>query len=170
MIINCYFRHVPTVFETDSVEVQIGNDSYILGLFDTAGQEEFDRLRNLSYPNTDIFVVCFSVVKQKSLYNVEEIWVPEIKHYCPNVPFILVGTQIDLREDFETLKRLQSIKEKTITPEMGEKIANKLGAKKYLECSALTQKGVNDVFNEAIIATFEVPKKRPNNKCCCSLQ
>ena len=109
-------------------------------------------------------------MKQKSLYNVEEIWVPEIQHYCPNVPFILVGTQIDLREDFETLKHLQNNKEKVITPEIGEKLANKLGAKKYLECSALTQKGVNEVFNEAIIATLEAPKKRANNKCCCSVQ
>lgn len=50
----------------------IGGEPYTLGLFDTAGQEDYDRLRPLSYPQTDVFLVCFSVVSPSSYENVKE--------------------------------------------------------------------------------------------------
>lgn len=50
----------------------IGGEPYTLGLFDTAGQEDYDRLRPLSYPQTDVFLVCFSVVAPASFENVKE--------------------------------------------------------------------------------------------------
>src|ERR1041384_3270311 len=92
----------------------IGGEPYTLGLFDTAGQEDYDRLRPLSYPQTDVFLVCFSVVAPASFENVKEKvgfmfiflifdfffqWVPEIAHHCSKTPFLLVGTQVDLRDD-----------------------------------------------------------------------
>ena len=61
------------------------------GLFDTAGQEDYDRLRPLSYPQTDVFLVCLSVVSPSSFENVREKWVPEITHHCPKTPFLIVG-------------------------------------------------------------------------------
>ncbi|PIO63034.1 Ras family protein, partial [Teladorsagia circumcincta] len=78
---------------TDEVTVMIGGEPYTLGLFDTAGQEDYDRLRPLSYPQTDVFLVCFSVVAPASFENVREKWVPEIAHHCSKTPFLLVGTQ-----------------------------------------------------------------------------
>ena len=72
----------------------IGGEPYTLGLFDTAGQEDYDRLRPLSYPQTDVFLVCYSVVSPSSFENVKEKWVPEITHHCQRTPFLLVGTQI----------------------------------------------------------------------------
>jgi cell division control protein 42 len=56
----------------------IGDDPYTLGLFDTAGQEDYDRLRPLSYPQTDVFLVCFSVTSPASFENVREKWFPEV--------------------------------------------------------------------------------------------
>lgn len=56
----------------------IGDDPYTLGLFDTAGQEDYDRLRPLSYPQTDVFLVCFSVTSPASFENVKEKWFPEV--------------------------------------------------------------------------------------------
>lgn len=50
----------------------IGGEPYTLGLFDTAGQEDYDRLRPLSYPQTDVFLICFSVVAPASFENVRE--------------------------------------------------------------------------------------------------
>ena len=76
---------------------RVGDEPYILGLFDTAGQEDYDRLRPLSYPETDVFLICFSVISPVSFRNVREKWVPEVSHHCPGVPFLIVGTQIDLR-------------------------------------------------------------------------
>ena len=60
------------VFDNYAVTVMIGGDPYTLGLFDTAGQEDYDRLRPLSYPQTDVFLVCFSVVSPASFENVKE--------------------------------------------------------------------------------------------------
>uniref|UniRef100_G1ND39 Ras homolog family member Q n=5 Tax=Neognathae TaxID=8825 RepID=G1ND39_MELGA len=90
---------------------------------------------------TDVFLICFSVVNPASFQNVKEEWVPELKEYAPNVPFLLVGTQI--------------------------------GAYCYVECSALTQKGLKTVFDEAIIAILtpkkHTVKKRIGSRCinCC---
>lgn len=65
-------EYVPTVFDNYAVTVMIGGEPYTLGLFDTAGQEDYDRLRPLSYPQTDVFLVCFSVVSPASFENVRE--------------------------------------------------------------------------------------------------
>uniref|UniRef100_A0A8K9X4D2 Cell division control protein 42 homolog n=1 Tax=Oncorhynchus mykiss TaxID=8022 RepID=A0A8K9X4D2_ONCMY len=132
-------EYVPTVFDNYAVTVMIGGEPYTLGLFDTAGQEDYDRLRPLSYPQTDVFLVCFSVVSPSSFENVKEKWVPEITHHCPKTPFLLVGTQIDLRDDPSTIEKLAKNKQKPITLETAEKLAKDLKAVKYVECSALTQ-------------------------------
>uniref|UniRef100_A0A2K6PPW9 Ras homolog family member Q n=1 Tax=Rhinopithecus roxellana TaxID=61622 RepID=A0A2K6PPW9_RHIRO len=149
-------EYVPTVFNHYAVSVTVGGKQYLLGLYDTAGQEDYDRLRPLSYPMTDVFLICFSVVNPASFQNVKEKWVPELKEYTPNVPFLLIGTQIDLRDDPKTLK-----------------LAKEIGACCYVECSALTQKGLKTVFDEAIIAIFtpkkHTVKKRIGSRCinCC---
>ncbi|XP_034172320.1 cdc42 homolog isoform X2 [Osmia lignaria lignaria] len=132
-------EYVPTVFDNYAVTVMIGGEPYTLGLFDTAGQEDYDRLRPLSYPQTDVFLVCFSVVSPSSFENVKEKWVPEITHHCQKTPFLLVGTQIDLRDDAATIEKLAKNKQKPISAEQGEKLAKELKAVKYVECSALTQ-------------------------------
>lgn len=66
-------------------------------------------------------------------------WVPEITHHCQRTPFLLVGTQIDLRDDVATIEKLAKNKQKPISGEQGEKLAKELKAVKYVECSALTQ-------------------------------
>uniref|UniRef100_A0A673STW5 Cell division control protein 42 homolog n=1 Tax=Suricata suricatta TaxID=37032 RepID=A0A673STW5_SURSU len=111
-------EYVPTVFDNYAVTVMIGEEPYTLRLFDTAGQEDYDRLRPLSYPQTDVFLVCFSVVSPSSFENVKEKWVPEITHHCPRTPFLLVGTQTDLQDDPCTIEKLARNKQKPITPEM----------------------------------------------------
>jgi Ras family len=73
----------------------------------SAGQEDYDRLRPLSYPQTDVFLVCFSVTSPASFENVKEKWFPEVHHHCPGVPCLIVGTQVDLREDSQV--RLQRL-------------------------------------------------------------
>ena len=132
-------EYVPTVFENYAVTVMVSGEPYTLGLFDTAGQEDYDRLRPLSYPQTDVFLVCYSVINPSSFENVKEKWVPEIWHHCEKKPFLLVGTQADLREEATTLDKLGKNKLKPITYEQGVRMAKQLKAVKYVECSALTQ-------------------------------
>ncbi|KNC84517.1 Cdc42 [Sphaeroforma arctica JP610] len=158
-------EYVPTVFDNYAVTVMIGGDPYTLGLFDTAGQEDYDRLRPLSYPQTDIFLVCYSVVVPSSFENVRDKWVPEIAHHCAKTPFLLVGTQVDLREDQQSIAKLQRLKQKPIQYDQAERMAKDLKAVKYVECSALTQKGLKNVFDEAILSALQPPESSKKKKC-----
>jgi hypothetical protein len=139
----------------------IGGEPYTLGLFDTAGQEDYDRLRPLSYPQTDVFLACFSVVSPASFENVREKWVPEITHHCPNTPFLLVGIQQDLRDDPATLGKLQRNRQKPVTVAEGERLAAQLGAVKYVECSALTQRGLKNVFARCAFSDRNLHSRTP---------
>src|SRR3989338_7457971 len=144
--------YVPTVFDNFTTGVEVDGKLINFALWDTAGQEEYSRLRALSYPETDVFLLCFSVVAPASFDNIKSKWYPEIYHHCPDAKTMLVGTKIDLREDKETLDNLKG--EKLPTPEMGHSLADAIGAVAYLECSALTQEGLKRVFEEAIRAVI----------------
>jgi len=78
---------------------------------------------------------------------------------------LLVGTQVDLRDDPVQLDKLAKNKQKPITFDIGEKLAKELKAVKYVECSALTQKGLKNVFDEAILAALEPPPQDRKRKC-----
>ena len=116
--------------------------------YSLTGQEDYDRLRPLSYPQTDVFLVCFSVTSPASFENVKEKWFPEVHHHCPGVPCLIVGTQVDLRDDAQVIEKLARQKQRPVTSEQGERLARELGAVKFVECSALTQKGLKNVFDE----------------------
>lgn len=105
---------------------------------------------------TDVFLVCFSVASPSSFENVVSKWYPEIKHHCPDAPMILVGTKIDLREDKETLNVLSEQGLSPIKREQGQKLANKIRAVRYLECSALTQRGLKLVSTLRVVIVFQV--------------
>uniref|UniRef100_A0A4W3GUG8 Uncharacterized protein n=1 Tax=Callorhinchus milii TaxID=7868 RepID=A0A4W3GUG8_CALMI len=89
----------------------IVGDGVELALWDTAGQEDYDRLRPLSYPDTDVILMCFSIDNPDSLENIPEKWTPEVKHFCPNVPIILVGNKKDLRNDEVVRQELLKMKQ-----------------------------------------------------------
>src|SRR3989338_875673 len=147
-------EYVPTVFDNYSANVIVDNKTVSLGLWDTAGQEDYDRLRPLSYPQTDVFLICFSVISPTSYNNVKAKWWPEVSHHCPKTKMILVGTKLDLRDDRDAIARLAEKGHEPISTEKGHSLGREIGAVRYMECSALTQKGLKQVFDAAIKAVL----------------
>ncbi|XP_037075504.1 rho-related GTP-binding protein RhoA-A-like [Pollicipes pollicipes] len=84
-------EYIPTVFDNSSLDWSVGETPVQLSLWDTAGQEEYGRLRRLIYPATDIFVLCYAVDNVNSFKNISSLWWPELRHDCPNTPIVLVG-------------------------------------------------------------------------------
>uniref|UniRef100_A0A452TJ41 Rho-related GTP-binding protein RhoG n=1 Tax=Ursus maritimus TaxID=29073 RepID=A0A452TJ41_URSMA len=156
-----YKEYIPTVFDNYSAQSAVDGRTVNLNLWDTAGQEEYDRLRTLSYPQTNVFVICFSIASPPSYENVRHKWHPEVCHHCPDVPILLVGTKKDLRAQPDTLRRLKEQGQAPITPQQGQALAKQIHAVRYLECSALQQDGVKEVFAEAVRAVLNpTPIKR----------
>jgi len=148
-------EYVPTVFDNYEQELQFEGQDVKLSLWDTAGQEGYTKIRTLSYPKTDVFLLCFSVVNPASFVNVKDQWWKEIYQHCPTARVILVGTKIDLREDADALSELKKIGKEPVSAEMGKAKATELGAVSYLECSALTQAGLKEVFESALCCGAE---------------
>ncbi|QPG76070.1 hypothetical protein FOA43_003456 [Brettanomyces nanus] len=147
--------YVPTVFDNYSANVMVDNEKVTINLWDTAGQEEYDRLRPLSYTQTDVFLICFSVVEPSSFSNVKNKWIPEIRHHTPkDTLVILIGTKSDLREDPHVLDQLEENGEQPINAQGAEAEAKELGCAGYMECSAASQQGVREVFDFAIKAVI----------------
>ena len=168
-------KYVPTVFEnyiTQTTHHATGK-TVELALWDTAGQEEYDRLRPLSYPETDLLFVCFAIDCPNSLENVMDKviqssdskvphsiliaiqWYPEVLHFCPTTPLILVGLKSDLRTKRTCIDLLKTQGLTPVTPEQGKAVADRMGAT-YVECSSKEMRGVDQVFELAVNTAIEV--------------
>ncbi|XP_042011702.1 rac-like GTP-binding protein 5 [Salvia splendens] len=154
--------YVPTVFDNFSANVSVDGQTVNLGLWDTAGQEDYNRLRPLSYRGADVFLLAFSLISRPSFENISKKWVPELRHYAPSVPIVLVGTKLDLREDKQFKKDYPGAS--TISTEQGEELRKQIGAVAYIECSAKTQQNVKGVFDAAIKVVLRPPKLKKHKR------
>jgi len=147
-------EYVPTAIDTYDVVVHVDGSPVTFEMCDTPGQDDFDTLRPLVYPETDVFLLCFSVVSPSSFHNVREKWIPELRSAFKSskqVPVILVGTQSDLRTDVKTLVELAKHKEQPVSEAEARKMSSSLNCVTYIESSAVTQKNLKEVFDEAIV-------------------
>ncbi|KAL0410639.1 UNVERIFIED_CONTAM: Rac-like GTP-binding protein ARAC7 [Sesamum latifolium] len=128
--------YIPTVFDNFSANVAVDGNIVNLGLWDTAGQEDYSRLRPLSYRGADIFVLAFSLISRASYENVLKKWMPELRRFAPNVPIVLVGTKL------------------------GEELRKQIGAAAYIECSSKTQQNVKAVFDTAIKVVLQPTRRK----------
>jgi len=108
-------------------------------------QFELESLRALCYDNTDVFLLCFSVVCTSSFDAVATRWLPEIRRLCPSTPVVLVGTQCD--------RRVAS-SGPVVSDDRAAALADCVGAVAYLPCSASLPLGVKDVFDVAIAVSL----------------
>nr|XP_039261347.1 ras-related C3 botulinum toxin substrate 2-like [Styela clava] len=161
-------EYIPTVFDNFSANVMVNDILVNMGLWDTAGQEDYDRLRPLSYPKTDVFLLCFSVTSPTSMDNIVEKWFPEVTHHVPRAKTILVGTKIDLRNSEAVAEELKKQGKRPVTYEEGSALAEKLGVLFYRECSAKTQENIRELFVETASAIL-YPANSEKPKKICSL-
>lgn len=165
-------EYVPTIFDTFTRDLTIGGRGMKLTLWDTAGQQDYDRLRPLCYPSTDAFILCFAVDRPDTFITLPEKWIPEIRHFCPKVPIVLVGTKKDLRNDAVTIDYLAKRRMKPVSTAEGRSMAEKVGAFAYIECSAFNNGGVREVFETAVCASQfskEQRLKQTNVKPKCDI-
>ncbi|XP_059459923.1 rac-like GTP-binding protein 5 isoform X1 [Corylus avellana] len=185
--------YVPTVFDNFSANVVVDGSTVNLGLWDTAGQEDYNRLRPLSYRGADVFILAFSLISKASYENVAKKWIPELRHYAPGVPIILVGTKLDLRDDKQFFidhpgaVPITTAQVKLIAPCIflfsyprpllylnvwfdfwfslkGEELRKLIGAPAYIECSSKTQQNVKAVFDAAIKVVLQPPKQKKKKR------
>ncbi|XP_065844848.1 rho-related protein racA-like [Oscarella lobularis] len=147
-------EYVPTVFDNYAANVMVDGKPVNMGFWDTAGQEDYDRLRPLSYPATDVFLLCYSIVSRASFENCASKWIPELRHHCPGAPIILVANKIDLRSGGS--RRTSEL----VTREEGQQMAKKLECAGFYENSALTQDGISHVFLNAARAALCRPARK----------
>ncbi|KAI5180075.1 Ras-like protein gene family, member A [Nematocida sp. AWRm80] len=135
--------YVPTIVDNFVMRETLDNAEVVLTLWDTSGQDEYDALRPLSYSNANLIIICYSIEKRDMLSNIEEKWLNEIQNLCKNVPYFLVGLKADIRDSASADQQSNFV-----TTQEGKDLAQKIGAKYFAECSALTRKNIKETFKE----------------------
>lgn len=146
--------NTPKIRDPPIIQVMYNDRSLKIQPYDTVGEEDYAGLRSMQYSQVEVFILCFSLVDQKSLEHIETYWIPEIENQKPDVPYILVGMKSDLRE---------SSSEK-VTTEQGQEMKEKIGAQDYVECSSLKKIGLKDVMESVLkVLVQQIEKKEQEN-------
>jgi len=160
-------RYVPTVFESYVTDCRVDGKSVQLALWDTAGQEDYERLRPLAYAKANVILIGFAVDSPDSFENVKAKWAEEARERCPGIPLILVGLKKDLREDPVAIDEMRRRSQRFVGPKEGNDMKELIGARRYLECSSLTGEGVDDVFEAATRAALISGDQDGTSAGCC---
>uniref|UniRef100_A0ABK0L9L1 Ras homolog family member A, pseudogene 1 n=1 Tax=Rattus norvegicus TaxID=10116 RepID=A0ABK0L9L1_RAT len=159
--------YVPTVFENYVADIEVDGKQVELPLWDTTGQEDYDCLRPLSYPDTDIILMCFSLDSPDSPSQKNGLQKSSISvQMCPSI--ILVGNKKDLQNDAHTRRELAKMKQELVKPEEGRDMANRIGTFGYMEGSAKTKDGVREVFEMATRAALQARRGKKKSGCLIS--
>jgi GTPase SAR1 family protein len=116
---------------------------------------EYDRLRPLSYPRTDVFALCFSVIKPEQLQRIREYWFPNLQHHAPWAGIILIGTHQDIRDAVETASPSDGEKVTPISFSEAQALANELGAMSYIETSTSDKESVRKLYDMLLSASLK---------------
>lgn len=161
--------YIPTIIDNFVKDVEVEGETISIAIWDTAGQEEYDAVRPVSYSETDLVFLCYTVENKDMLFNISDKWMPEIRNYCPNAGTFVVGLKADLRDsDCPGVD-----KSKLTSKEDGERMKEKLGAAEFFECSARENRNVKEVFDAAALWLIknkkvpEEPKKKWFFCFCC---
>ena len=156
-------QEIPTVFDGYESPVKVGDREVLIRMWDTAGQEEYKKLRPLSYPQTDVFLVFFSYESMESLENIRSQWVPEIKEHVKRPPVLmLVGMRFNVREDYQLREAMGECPfcESPVKDEMVEEVVAQTGADGFMECCPLINHSVPMVLERALEIFLEPKEKK----------
>ncbi|SNX82183.1 probable Rho2 - GTP binding protein Rho2 [Melanopsichium pennsylvanicum] len=154
-------EYEPTIFENYVAEIRLDGKPVQLALWDTAGQEEYERLRPLSYSQAHVILIAFAIDTPDSLENVQVKWMEEVRQICgPSVPVLLVGCKKDLRED--AIAKGKPVEGNYVERRQAKEVAHQIGARSYHECSSLKNQGVDAVFEAATRAAMLVRNTGPS--------
>jgi len=162
-------EYIPTIFDNYSSNIDYEGQHIRLDLYDTAGQEDYDRLRVICYANTDIFLVCYSVDSQISLSNVKTKWVPELRSHAEHTPIVLVGLKSDLRKDPKAQKQISDAGQEFVSMEEAEAMQATIEAEQVVECSALRMENINECFEVGIKVALSKRNGKDGSGCCTVL-
>lgn len=154
--------YVPTVFDSYWKEMSVDGNEYGLLLWDNSGNDDYIRLRPLSYPQTDVFLVCFDINNRESFMKLQNTWLPEVKRYQNGTPIIIVGNKMDIRSE----SQLENASNDFVLHVEGVRLALREGAI-YCESSAKENRGVKEVFQTAV-RYYNHQQPRLNSVGCCS--
>uniref|UniRef100_A0A915PKV6 Uncharacterized protein n=1 Tax=Setaria digitata TaxID=48799 RepID=A0A915PKV6_9BILA len=148
-------QYTPTAFDDYAIEALVNGKTKVLTVCDTAGEDDYNTLRPLSYPDTDVFIVCYSVERPQSLKSLQEKWIPEIRRFCPDVPILIVGNKKDIRNEQERGRRVKSNdnsedRKNLVNFDDAIACAKEFSSHRVIECSAKTKEGIRQVFDAAI--------------------
>lgn len=153
--------YMPTIYENYTCKIKDAGKEVALRMRDTAVQEDFEIFRPLLYRKATVFIVMYSVDRPESLENVYEKWIPELRQHCPSAPVILVAGKTDLRNKASVIAQLSEDGLVPVSTSDGKQMARKIKAFAFRECSALTRKGVREVFKTAVRAAYVKTEKNP---------
>ena len=189
-LISAYCRdqfsdlYVPTILTSCMTDAEVLGEKIELVVVEVAGRVDYTRFHQCAYKKMDLVILCYSADNPKSLRAIKDHWVPELTTFAPNVPYILVGTKKDIREeiDYETELSRQSkteaannnlsvagtrngcgddLQDKFVTTRQGLEAAELIGAKDFIECSAMYRDRTRDVFETAAkIALRQSPRRK----------
>lgn len=155
--------HVPTVFDNFIVPLASHdnkkssyNNELEMTICDTSTQDGYTFMRQTMYPTSDVILICFAINRPQTLENVTKFWIPEIRKFQGprSAQIILVGTKCDLRN-----KAPHSVSLKT-----AEKFSKKCKAVAYIECSALNNTGLKEIFEKVGVKMLESAKLKHDKR------
>ncbi|KAK3591820.1 hypothetical protein CHS0354_007676 [Potamilus streckersoni] len=147
--------YVATVFENYAGILKISSDEYVVSIFDSAGQQDYEGLRAFTYKDSEVYVVCYSVVDRESFESVKQFWVPEIEKYMGRKkPIILIGTQTDMRNTTDYDMDIP------VSTKEGSALAKDIGADLFLECACQNHNSSRKVFENVVLSALKYRKKK----------
>ncbi|GAB0100836.1 hypothetical protein DMENIID0001_169310 [Sergentomyia squamirostris] len=147
-----------TIYDKEEITLTVDNITYAVQLHDTAGQEDYDKIRQQFYKKADAFLLCYSIAERTSFDNIQLKWIPELRHVQPNIPIVLVATKADTRTVH------------SVTTTEGLSLQRKINSNTFIECSAKMSHNVQLVIEEAVRAAVNGVKTdhiEEENECSC---